>query len=73
MDKYDKAIAWGHKALEQELVKEPIKISNFETIFHPEEYVKTNIIRMQGTNIIEAELAYCRIEKLAKHLKNKLK
>lgn len=70
MDKYDKAEVWAKKKLE-EGIQGPIRLSAFETLIHPEEYLKTNMLRMRHSSQIEAALAYSRIEKLAKLLKNK--
>ena len=69
MDKIDKAEEWAKKKLEEGLTG-PIKISAFENITHPEEYLKTNLMRLRHSSQIESALAYSRIEKLAKLLKN---
>lgn len=69
MDKIERAEQWAKKKLE-EGIKGPIRISSFETIEHPEEYLKTNLLRIRHSSQIEAALAYSRIEKLAKLLKN---
>lgn len=71
MDKYDKAEKWAKEQIEKGL-DEPIRLSSFETITHPTEYLKTCVARLRHSSQIEAELAYTRIYKLAKLLKNKI-
>jgi hypothetical protein len=65
----EQAIEWANNIIAKNELIKPIKLSSFEIVSHPIEFLKIQVLRIQESCHLESKMAYRRIKKLKDAIK----